>query len=460
MHTEVIVLAAGKGTRMYSDLPKVLHPLAGKPMLSHVLDAALSLQPQKLHLVTGFQSQLIRQHYGNSPSSAMFNWVEQSEQLGTGHAVMQAVPAIDNDALVLVLYGDVPLIKAETLSRLLLKAADTGIAVLTLVTPKPHGLGRIVRDSDERITAIVEEKDATDQQRTITEINTGIMAFHAGQLKAWLQQLNTNNAQGEYYLTDTVAIAHAAGHRVGSLQTHDADEVQGVNDRLQLSELERSYQTNKARALAKSGVAVADFNRLDIRGELHVGRDVSLDINVIFEGSNRIGNHVCIGPNVVLINCDIGDHTQILANSHLENVVIENHCTVGPFARLRPGTVLKPGAKIGNFVETKKALVGTGSKINHLTYIGDADIGAQVNVGAGTITCNYDGVNKFKTTIKDGVFIGSNTALVAPVTVGVNATVGAGSVITNNVPDEDLAVARGKQRNITGWKRPVKIKAD
>ncbi|MBU2098788.1 MAG: bifunctional UDP-N-acetylglucosamine diphosphorylase/glucosamine-1-phosphate N-acetyltransferase GlmU, partial [Gammaproteobacteria bacterium] len=347
-----------------------------------------------------------------------------------------------------------------SLSRLLEQAAQTGIAVLTLVTAKPHGLGRMIRNSSNRIVAIVEEKDASDEQRKINEINTGIMAFRADLLKTWMQQLNTNNAQGEYYLTDTVAIAHAAGVVVNSVQTSDADEVQGVNDRLQLADLERSYQLARARQLAKSGVTVADPGRLDVRGELQVGRDVSVDINVVFEGQNRIGNRVHIGPNVVLINCDIGDDTQIHANSHLENVVVENNCAIGPFARLRPGTVLKPGAKIGNFVETKKTLVGAGSKINHLSYVGDAELGASVNVGAGTITCNYDGVNKFKTTIRDGVFVGSNTALVAPVTVGVNATIGAGSVITSNVPDEDLAVARGKQRNISGWKRPVKIKAD
>ncbi|MDO9521012.1 MAG: bifunctional UDP-N-acetylglucosamine diphosphorylase/glucosamine-1-phosphate N-acetyltransferase GlmU [Pseudohongiella sp.] len=460
MHTEVVVLAAGKGTRMYSDLPKVLHALAGKPMLTHVLEAALTVMPQKVHLVTGFQSDLIKQRYSPGEFSEKLNWVEQTEQLGTGHAVMQAAPHIQDNALVLVLYGDVPLIKPGSLSGLLNKAADSGIAVLTLVTDTPHGLGRIVRDDKNKIVAIVEEKDATEEQRRITEINTGIMAFNAGLLKSWLQQLNTNNAQGEYYLTDTVSIAHDAGIEINSLQTSDADEVQGVNDRLQLSELERSYQLNKARQLAKSGVTIADVNRLDVRGELQAGRDVILDINIVFEGKNRIGNRVTVGPNVVLINCEIGDDCEILANSHLESVVVEQRCTIGPFARLRPGTVLMPGAKIGNFVETKKAIVGPGSKINHLSYVGDAELGASVNIGAGTITCNYDGVNKFKTTIKDGVFVGSNTALVAPVTVGVNATIGAGSVITHEVPDQDLAVARGKQRNISGWKRPVKIKAD
>lgn len=427
-------------------------------MLSHVLDAATSLSADKVHLVTGFQSDLIRQHYANAISAERINWVEQTEQLGTGHAVMQAAPQVADSSTVLVLYGDVPLIKSDTLTRLVDEANNTGIAVLTLVTPNPHGLGRMIRNSAGEIIAIVEEKDATDAQRKITEINTGIMAFRADLLKHWLKQLNTNNAQGEYYLTDTVAIAHREQVHIGSLQTHDANEVQGVNNRLQLVELERATQLARARELALAGVTIADPARLDVRGELKMGRDVSVDINVIFEGNNVLGNRVSIGPNVVLINCVLGDDTSILANSHLENVVIENGCQVGPFARLRPGTELRSGAKIGNFVETKKTVVGAGSKINHLSYVGDAELGDSVNVGAGTITCNYDGVNKFRTTIKNGAFIGSNTALVAPVTIGIDATVGAGSVITTDVPDKDLAVARGKQKNISGWKRPVKIK--
>jgi len=456
MGVEVVVLAAGKGTRMYSDLPKVLHPLAGKPMLSHVLDAATALSADKVHLVTGFQSETIREYYANTTYAQQLNWIEQKEQLGTGHAVMQAAPSIADDSLVLVLYGDVPLIKTDTLKSLLLTAEETGIAVLTLVTPDPFGLGRIVRNQEGQITAIVEEKDANAEQKAITEINTGIMAFKAGHLKAWLQQLNTNNAQGEYYLTDTVAIAHSQNQRIGSLQTRDPNEVQGVNNRLQLTELERAWQLANARELALKGVTISDPARIDVRGELIVGRDCSLDVNVIFEGNNTLGNRVSIGPNVVLVNCVIGDDTEILANSHLENVVVRKGCHIGPFARLRPGTELKDGAKIGNFVETKKTIVGAGSKINHLSYVGDAELGESVNVGAGTITCNYDGVNKSRTTIKSGAFIGSNTALVAPVTVGEDSTVGAGSVITTDVPDRELAVARGKQRNISGWKRPAK----
>jgi bifunctional UDP-N-acetylglucosamine pyrophosphorylase/glucosamine-1-phosphate N-acetyltransferase len=460
MHIEVVVLAAGKGTRMHSDLPKVLHPLAGKPMLTHVLDAALTLKPEKLHLVTGFQSDVIKEHYVGRSFAKTLNWVEQSQQLGTGHAVMQAAPVINDGAMVLVLYGDVPLIRPESLFTLLAKAAQSGFAILTLVTDKPAGLGRILRNKSQQIIAIVEEKDANHEQLAINEVNTGIMAFKADRLKTWLSQLNTDNAQGEYYLTDTVAIAYAEGTEVCNTQTFDNNEVQGVNDRLQLSELERSYQLRRSRELAKSGVTIADTARLDIRGDLQIGRDCSLDVNIIFQGENKIGNRVTIGSNVVLINCEIGDDCEILATSHLENVVVQNRCTVGPFARLRPGTFLKSGAKIGNFVETKKAIVGAGSKINHLSYVGDAELGDHVNVGAGTITCNYDGVNKFKTTIKDGVFVGSNTALVAPVTLGVNATIGAGSVITSDVPDHNLAVARGKQKNISGWKRPVKRKTE
>lgn len=460
MQTDVIVLAAGKGTRMYSDLPKVLHPLAGKPMLTHVLDTVSLLQPHNIHLVTGYQSELIKEHYAKTRYAQQVNWVEQTQQLGTGHAVMQATPSIIDEAMVLVLYGDVPLVKVENLKHLIDAASQSGIAVLTLNTPTPSGLGRIIRNNSQQIVSIVEEKDANNEQRKICEINSGIMAFKANQLKQWLQKLNTNNAQGEYYLTDVVAFAHAEGVIIGNVQTTDCDEVQGINDRLQLTELERSYQLRHARELAKAGVTIADTARLDIRGELHIGRDTSLDVNVIFEGKNRLGNRVTIGPNVVMINCDIGDNCHILANSHLENVVIQNNCSVGPFARLRPGTLLKNGAKIGNFVETKKAIIGDGSKVSHLSYVGDAELGANVNVGAGTITCNYDGINKFKTTIKDGVFVGSNTALVAPVTVGTNATIGAGSVITTDVPDQDLAVARGKQKNISGWKRPVKITAE
>lgn len=456
MSTDVIVLAAGKGTRMYSDQPKVLHPLGGKPMLSHVLDAAAAIDAETIHLVTGFQSARVHEYFASHPVSTPVNWVEQREQLGTGHAVMQAAPAIADHKTVVVLYGDVPLISPANLHQLLDKAQATGIAVLTLVTDNPTGLGRIVRDDKGQVVAIVEEKDATPEQKKITEINTGIMAFNAGRLKTWLSALTTANAQGEYYLTDTVAIACRDGCTVDSLQTLDNHEVQGVNNRLQLADLERNYQLRQARQLALQGVTVRDPARLDIRGPITVGRDVVLDVNVILEGSNRLGDRVAVGPNVTLIDCDIGDDCVILANSHLQGARLSSACTIGPFARLRPGTELGNNAKIGNFVETKKSSIGAGSKINHLSYIGDASVADNVNIGAGTITCNYDGVNKHRTTIEADVFIGSNTALVAPVTIGRNATIGAGSVITSNVAESDLAVARGKQKNISGWKRPVK----
>lgn len=450
---DVIILAAGKGTRMYSDTPKVLHPIAGKPMLEHVLDTAANIDSRHIHVVTGFQSERVRQRFADRNA---IQWVEQTEQLGTGHAVMQAAPALTDDALVVVLYGDVPLVKAETLARLLSLADDTGVAVLTLQTDDPYGLGRIVRDEQQNIIAIVEQKDATAAQQQICEVNTGIMAFRASLLKTWLAELDTNNAQGEYYLTDTVAIACQHGHRVSGLLTHDASEVQGVNNRLQLTELERVVQLQQARNLAASGATVMDTARLDIRGNVSIGRDVVLDVNVILEGDNMLGDRVHIGPNVTLINCVIGDDCHIHANSHLENATVASQCSIGPFARLRPGTELSSGARIGNFVETKKTRVGAGSKINHLSYVGDTDLGEHVNIGAGTITCNYDGVNKHRTVIGSGAFIGSNTALVAPVNVGNAATIGAGSVITTDVGDNQLGVARSKQINIAGWKRPVK----
>lgn len=456
MSTVVVVLAAGRGTRMYSDIPKVLHLLGGRPMLSHVLAAARTLNPEKVHVVTGYQSTMIHQYYAMRDELSSISWIEQAEQLGTGHAVMQAMPDIADNSTVLVLYGDVPLVNSQTLKRLVETAKATDIAVLTLVTDKPHGLGRIIRDEHGKVTAIVEDKDATHAQQQIREINTGIMAFSAAHLKTWLKALNTNNAQGEYYLTDTVAIANASGKTVGSLCSEVEAEVQGVNNRLQLAELERSYQLAQAKKLLIQGVTLRDPSRFDQRGDLSTGRDVSIDVNVILEGDVKLGDRVKIGPNVTIINSEIGDDCEILANSHVEGSILASDCTVGPFARLRPGTELKAGAKIGNFVETKKSVIGQASKVNHLSYIGDSTIGDSVNIGAGTITCNYDGVNKHKTNIKDGVFVGSNTALVAPINIGKNVTIAAGSVITADVPDGDLSVARGKQRNIPGWKRPVK----
>ena len=458
MSLEVIILAAGKGTRMYSDLPKVLHPIAGKPMLSRVIDAAKATGAERIHIVTGFQSDVVRQHYRGNDSNDAINWVEQTEQLGTGHAVSQALPKINPGCQVLVLYGDVPLLEPDVLTELVKSSESSGIAVLTLNTDNPTGLGRILRDSSGQIIAIVEEKDADPAQKMITEINTGIMAFKAEKLRSWLEKTNTDNAQGEYYLTDTVALACEDGIEVKSLATENEDSVQGVNNRLQLAELERRIQRKMAEELARQGTTVLDLNSINVRGNTTFGKDVVIDSNIIFEGNNNIGDRVYIGPNTVIKNCRIGSDTRIEAFSHLEDSQVDSACQVGPYARLRPGTVLCESAKIGNFVETKKAVIGKGSKVNHLSYIGDAQVDETANIGAGTITCNYDGVNKFKTHIKSHAFIGSNTALVAPVTVGEGATTGAGSVITSDIPDGQLAIGRGKQRNIPNWKRPSKTK--
>jgi bifunctional UDP-N-acetylglucosamine pyrophosphorylase / glucosamine-1-phosphate N-acetyltransferase len=449
---EVVILAAGKGTRMFSETPKVLHRIAGKAMLQHVVESAQRLHAHRIHLVVGFEGQRIR----DALAGQALLCVNQDQQLGTGHAVMQALPAINDDSTILVLYGDVPLIRATTLAELIARTDHGALAVLTLVSADPTGLGRIIRDADGHPIAIVEEKDASAQQKLIKETNSGILAGPARKMRQWISQLQTNNAQGEYYLTDVIEMAVADGTQVTTLTVADPMEVQGINNRLQLAELERHYQQLRARELLLSGVTLADPARFDLRGELSCGKDVEIDINVIIEGKVTLGNRVIIGPNVYIKNATIGDDTQILANSHLDHVEIADQCAVGPYARLRPGTVLNTGSKIGNFVETKKAKIGAGSKVNHLSYIGDATLGKNVNVGAGTITCNYDGFNKFETRINDGVFVGSNTALVAPVTLGENVTIGAGSTITGDVPEGNLAVARSRQRNIDSWKRPSK----
>lgn len=451
MVTEVVILAAGKGTRMRSALPKVMHPIAGKPMLGHVIDAARAIDASAIHVVIGHGADKVTAAF----EGAELSWVEQQEQNGTGHAVKQALPKLADNSRVLILYGDVPLIAAETLSNLSELCSDTSMALLTANMSDPTGYGRIVREHD-KVVAIVEQKDASPAELAIQEVNTGMMAVTAKHLNKWLPTLSSDNAQGEYYLTDIIEMAVADGVAIEVVQPETVWEVQGVNDRAQLNELERYYQLCKAREIMANGVTLADATRIDIRGDLSVGQDSSIDVNCVFEGTCRIGDNVVIGPNCVISNSTIADGSIIKANSVLEDAVVGEDCDVGPFARLRPGTVLAAKAKIGNFVETKKAVLGKGSKVNHLSYIGDADIGENVNVGAGTITCNYDGVNKSKTVIGDGAFIGSNTSLVAPVTVGKNATVGAGSTITGDVPDEELAVARGKQRNISGWKRPTK----
>ena len=452
MPMEVIILAAGQGTRMKSRLPKVLHPLAGKPMVGHVLDTAARLQPTALHLVVGHGAEQLCAYLGGRQVSV----VEQAEQLGTGHAVDQAMPKVDADSTVLILYGDVPLIAESTLRQLLASAAQNRLALLTVELADPSGYGRILRDHNHRVTAIVEHKDASEAELGIREINTGILALPARWLKTWLPQLSSDNAQGEYYLTDIIAMAAAAGETIDAIQPSSEQEVQGVNNRLQLAELERWYQRRQAEHWMTEGVTLADPARIDFRGDIQIGRDVSLDINVILEGRVRIADDVVIGPNCVIKDSEIGAGCVIKAHSMLDGSRVAEGCEIGPFARLRPGTVLARQAKIGNFVETKKAQVGEGSKINHLSYVGDAILGREVNVGAGTITCNYDGVNKFQTEIGDRAFIGSNTSLVAPVRVGVEATTGAGSTITKPVDDGQLGVARGKQVNLKGWQRPVK----
>lgn len=452
MNIDVVILAAGQGTRMKSKKPKVLHAVAGKPMVQHVIDASKELYNSQCHLIVGHGSEQVKQ----AIQEDNLTWVQQTEQLGTGHAVQQALPGLSDESTTLILYGDVPLIKTDTLQRLLKIAQKGVVALLTVDLEDPTGYGRIVRSSTGNVTAIVEHKDATLEQHLITEINTGILALPTALLQRWLPQLSNDNAQGEYYLTDIIGMASHDGISVDTTQPDDTEEVQGVNNRLQLAELERYYQSQQAKRLMTEGATLADPNRIDVRGELNIGTDIELDINVIFEGEVTLGSNVKIGPNCVIKDATIGDGTVIKANSHIDGATIANNCDIGPYARLRPGTNLSNQAKIGNFVETKKSHIGEGSKVNHLSYIGDANIGASVNVGAGTITCNYDGVNKFKTELGDGVFIGSNSSLVAPVNIEAGATVGAGSTITSDVKAEQLAVGRGKQKNIDGWKRPVK----
>lgn len=449
---EVVILAAGQGTRMRSALPKVLHQLAGKALVHHVIDTAQLLKAKRIHTVIGHGAELVREYLGELPT----HWALQSEQLGTGHAVAQAMPAVDSDSVVLVLYGDVPLVRAETLEKLLGAVSDSSMALLTVELADPSGYGRIVRNAAGAISSIVEQKDATAEQLAIREVNTGIMAVPAKFLKAWLPKLSANNAQGEYYLTDIIGLAVQNQLTVIAQQPSAEWEVQGINNRLQLAELERQHQRNIANQLMTDGATLADPARIDVRGTLTTGRDVFIDVNCVFEGDVILGDNVHIGPNCVIKNSRIANAAEIDANSILEEAVVGEKAHVGPFARLRPGTELAAKARVGNFVETKKTKLGEGSKVNHLTYLGDCTVGANANVGAGTITCNYDGVNKFKTTIGSGAFIGSNSSLVAPVDIGVNATVGAGSVITGNVPNNNLAVARGRQNNIEGWQRPTK----
>ncbi|WP_226643946.1 bifunctional UDP-N-acetylglucosamine diphosphorylase/glucosamine-1-phosphate N-acetyltransferase GlmU [Microbulbifer variabilis] len=451
MTIDVVILAAGKGSRMRSDLPKVLHPIGGIPMLGHVIETARQLQGVEITVVIGHGADQVRERFADSG----VKFVEQTEQLGTGHAVAQAIPQFREESTVLVLYGDVPLVRVGTLQSLL-SAADHGPALLSVEMANPAGYGRIVRDDSGRVQAIVEEKDADADTRAIREVNTGILAAPADLLARWLPELSCDNAQGEYYLTDVIARSVSEGIAVTGERARDTLEVAGVNSRAQQAQMERALQHTRAVALMNAGVTLLDPARIDIRGSLECDTDVSIDINCIFEGKVSLGKGVQVGPNCLLKDCRLADGTRVEANSVIEGADVGEACTIGPFARLRPGTELANGAKVGNFVETKKAKVGAGSKINHLSYVGDSVLGESVNIGAGTITCNYDGVNKSLTEIGDGAFIGSNTALVAPVKVGSGATVGAGSTITREVGSEELAVARGKQRNITGWQRPIK----
>ena len=451
MSLSVVILAAGKGTRMRSSLPKVLHVVADKPMVTHVIDSARQLGAKNIYVVYGFGGDVLKE----SIVGEDLTFVEQVEQLGTGHAVDQASPFLKDDENVLVLYGDVPLTKVSTLESLLQAKPENGMALLTVNLTNPTGYGRIVRQS-EKVVGIVEQKDANPEQLKIKEANTGILLANGGDLKRWLSGLSNDNAQGEYYLTDIIASAHNEGKIIATAHPETEIEVEGANNRVQLAALERAYQARLAEDLMIAGASLRDPARIDIRGDLFVGREVSIDINCIFQGSVKLANGVKVGANCILKNCSIAENVEIKPNSIIEDAVIGENCSVGPFARIRPGTVMNKDSHVGNFVEMKKTTLGEGSKAGHLTYLGDAQVGKNVNIGAGTITCNYDGVNKSQTIIDDNAFIGSNSSLVAPVSIGSTATVGAGSVIAKDVGNEDLAVARGKQRNIKNWPRPIK----
>jgi bifunctional UDP-N-acetylglucosamine pyrophosphorylase/glucosamine-1-phosphate N-acetyltransferase len=451
MKLEVVILAAGQGTRMKSRLPKVLHTVGGLPLLEHVIRTAKALNPAALHVVVGHGSDQVREVLAQHD----IHWVLQAEQLGTGHAVMQALPAIAEDNVVLVLYGDVPLTQPDTLQQLVSQARDNP-ALLTANVQNPHGYGRILRENSGALLGVVEERDATDAQRKITEINTGVLAGPARDFKALLPRVANDNRQGEYYLPEIIRLAVAEGKRVASCAAASEIEILGVNDRVQLNQVEREYQRRRAEQLLRQGVGIADAARLDIRGELSCGDDIFIDVNVVFEGKVTLGNGVAIGANCVLRDVTVEDGAVIHSMSHLQEAKIGKSCQVGPFARVRPGTVLAEGARIGNFVETKNANIGVGSKVNHLSYIGDCEMGAEVNIGAGTITCNYDGVNKHKTEIGRGVFVGSNSTLVAPLQIDEQGFVAAGSTVTTTVGKGELAVSRARQRNIQGWKRPGK----
>ncbi len=452
MKLGVAILAAGQGTRMKSDLPKVLHPLADRPLLRHVVDTALELDLARFCIVHGHGGDQVRLALGDLDC----DWAHQAERKGTGHALLQALPHLGDVDRVLVLYGDIPLIRAATLRRLLEVARQASLGGLTAFLPDPGGYGRIVRDHEGRVRRIVEEKDASEAELAIDEINTGFLIADRVALADWLGRLGNDNAQGEYYLTDIIAMAAAEGRAIATTQPEKSEEILGVNDRIQLADLERRFQARIARDLMQTGGSLLNPARLDVRGHLQVGRDVSIDINCLFEGEVVLGDEVTIGPNCYLRDCVIGAHTQVLANSVIEEARVGTQARIGPFSRLRPQADLSDEVHVGNFVEIKKAQIGQGTKISHLSYIGDAQVGSGVNIGAGPITCNYDGVNKHLTRIGNGAFIGSNTALVAPVTVGEGATIGAGSVIGRDTPPHKLTLTRAPQRTIEQWQKPVK----
>ncbi len=452
----IVILAAGQGKRMHSDLPKVLHPLAGRALLSHVLATAHALTPESICVVYGHGGEAVRQHFEKmSPPDVAVSWARQAPQFGTGHAVMQALPHLKAAAQTLILYGDVPLTRVESLQRLV-AVAGAGLGILTVELEDPAGYGRIVRDPAGRLVRIVEQKDATPAERAITEINTGIMVLPTARLRAWLDRLGNNNAQKEYYLTDVVALAVADGVPVNSAKPDAAWETLGVNSRSQLAELERTFQRNLASQLLEDGVTLADPARIDIRGTLAVGRDCSIDVNCVFEGNVALGDSVSIGPHCVIKNVSIAAGTRIEAFCHLEDAEVGERCRIGPYARLRPAAVLGEDVHIGNFVEVKASRIGDRSKANHLSYVGDASVGKDVNIGAGTITCNYDGANKHRTIIEDEVHIGSDTQLVAPVTIGKGSTTAAGATVYKDVPPGGLVLTKAEQVFKPGWQRPVK----
>ena len=452
MPLSIVILAAGQGTRMRSDLPKVLQPLADRPLLSYVLDAAKTMEPDAVHVVHGYRGDLVKQAFGRES----IRWAEQADQLGTGHAVAQAMPNIPDDHTVLVLFGDVPMIRAATLRKLLQSVDDRTVAILSVLLQDPTGYGRVVRDNAGNVFRIVEHRDANTKERAIRECNTGILAASAARLRQWLAALNNDNIQGEYYLTDIVALAARSGCKIAALVAPSETEVLGVNDKVQLAEVEAALRTERATALMERGATLADPARIDIRGEVAVGKDVFIDVNVVFVGKVTIGDRTRIGPNCYIKDCSIGSDTEIFPSCVLLDSKVGSHCNVGPFARLRPEAELADHVHIGNFVEVKKSRLGTGSKANHLTYIGDATVGERVNIGAGTVTVNYDGANKWRTEIGDNAFIGSGSMLVAPVKIGAGANTGAGSTITKDAPEGKLTLARARQVTLPNWKRPTK----